>query len=502
MKPPFPAGALVTRLRLWLARLPASLRATILYAVGMGWSRGIGLMMVPVLTAHLAPEAFGRLELLSSAAEIGGLMVGAGLVETLFRFAAAPGEAGRRAAADVVGLTLALAAVCLVLVAMFGSRLAALMPLATSPVEIWLLGVLVVMDAVGGVTLGWLRMQGHAGAHALISGMRASVQAVLIALLLMAGLGVTGVLAGSAAAATLAAIWLVRGQARGTGITTHPGGWGRLLAYGAPLVGSGLAGFVLGSGDRWMLAGTVGAGDLGHYALAARFALIMAMLMQPFDLWWYSRRIAVLQLPDGPARTARVIRLGLSAIVVTGAATATAGPSLIALLAPASYAPAMAMVPWLVLCLCLQSLGFLVNIGCFVGRTTTLPLAINATAAATALGLYLLLIPSFGVPGAIAATVVAQSVRLVLGAVYSQRRVKIDLPYARAALLAVCATVTAAIPQLMAVSVTSIALSLLGMTVTAGLAGAAEWWFGPWSWGRQPLRPGPTPPADPDAGRG
>jgi O-antigen/teichoic acid export membrane protein len=468
LKPPTPSEAL----RLKLARLPVPVRATILFGLGIAWSRGAGLLLVPVMTASLSPAAFGRLDLLASAAEICGLMIGAGLVDTLFRFAGRPGAAGRRAAADVVGLSLSLGLAGLVLLALFGSVMARAMPLPTPPVDIWLLGVQIVMDALIGVALGWLRMKGRAGRHALASGLRATLQAGLIGILLMQGMGVTGVLAGGAAAATLAAMTLLHGQRRDTGIAADPRVWGRLLAYSVPLVGSGLASFVLGSADRWVLAATVDPAQLGQYALAVRFALIVAMLMQPFDLWWYARRMAVLEQPDGLARTARIVRLGMGAIAVSAAGTAAFTPALIGLLTPADYAPAMAMVPWLVLALAVQMLSSLVNVGCYVGRTTGMPLVINAAAAAIALALYAVLIPRIGVSGAIAATVVAQVARLVMFTLAAQRRVPIDLPYAATAVLTLAAAATGAVPQLTSPGWGSVVLCAAAVTATAGLAAA------------------------------
>ena len=450
-------------------RLPASLRTTAWFALGIVWSRGIGLLMVPVLTAHLDPASFGRLELLSSAAEIGGLMVGAGLVETLFRFAGL-GVAGRREAARVMGLALALAAIGLLATALLGARLAAAMPLPTPAAEIWLLGVMIAADAVVGVALGWLRMTGAARRHALASGGRATLQAALAAGLLAAGAGVGGVLAGAAVAGVVAAGLLTRAQAQATGIEGHPGGWPRLLAYSAPLLGTGLASFVLGSADRWLLAGAVPAAALGQYALALRFAMIAAMLMQPFDLWWYARRMALLGEADGIVRSARAIRLGVGGIAVAAAATSAAGPALIGLLAPVTYAPAAAMLPWLVLALAVQMLSSLVNVGCYMGRSTLLPLAVNAAAAAVALGLYLALIPGHGVFGAIAATLAAQGARLLAFLVLAQRRVRIALPYWRTAALGVLVAITAAVPQLSGTGGLAVSAAGLCAVITAAAA--------------------------------
>ena len=460
-------------IRSWIAGLPSGLRATALFAVGIVWSRGVGLLMVPVLTAYLPPAAFGRLELLTSAAEIGGLMVGAGLVETLFRFAGPNHPSERRAAGDVMGLTLALAAICLVCILLLGPKLAAAMPLPTPPVEIALLGVLIVADAIIGVPLGWLRITGSARRHAVASGLRASLQAGLVALLLVAGFGVAGVLAGGAIAASLAACWLVRSQAKATGIGCDPRAWPPLLAYGVPLIGTGVASFVLGSADRWLLAGHVPTASLGHYALATRFAMIVAMLMQPFDMWWYARRIALLEQSDGLVRTATAIRIGVAGIASAAAATAAAGPFLIHLLAPATYAPAMPMVPFLVLSLSLQMLSSLVNVGCYIGRTTTLPLVVNVAAAAVALGLYLLLIPEHGVFGAIEATLAAQSVRLVAFTVLAQRRIRIALPYGTTAVLALLAAASGTIPQLLGTAPLGLACAVAAALGTA-LAAAAS----------------------------
>lgn len=469
---PTPPPTRIGLLRALFARLPPSLRATALYGLGIAWSRGIGLLMVPVMTSHLSPDEFGRLELLASAAEICGLMLGAGLVDTLFRFANAPGAAGRRAAAEVVGLSLVLALVGLAVFGLFGRDLAAAMPLLTPSIDLWLLGLQIVMDALIGVALGWLRMQGLAGQHALAAGLRATAQALLVAFMLQLGQGVTGVVGGSALAATLAAFILLRRQAADTGLVVDPQVWGRLLAYSAPLVGSGLASFLLGSADRWLLAGSVAPEALGQYGLAVRFALIVGMLMQPFDLWWYARRMAVLAQPDGAERTARVIRLGVAGIAIAAAGTAAFAPPLIGALSPAAYAPAMAMLPWLVLALALQMLSSLVNIGCYVGKTTGLPLAVNAAAAIIALVLYLALIPRLGVDGAIIATVIAQLVRLVIFATLSQRRVQLALPYRLTLLLATLAAATGCMPQVFTGWMALMA-GLLGLAVTTAIAALA-----------------------------
>jgi O-antigen/teichoic acid export membrane protein len=214
-------------------------------------------------------------------------------------------------------------------------------------------------------------------------------------------------------------------QARETGIALAPRGWGRLLAYGVPLIGSGLASFVLGTADRWLLAGVVPAAALGQYALAAKIALIAALLTQPFELWWYPRRLALLSAPGGLEKSARIVAAGLVLTILAAGATSVVGPLLIRLLTPVSYHAAAAFIPWIAAAIALQSMGSLVNVGCYTGRTGAQPMLVNGIAALVALVLYLALIPNHGVAGAVGATVLAQAVRFALFAVLSQRRVRL-----------------------------------------------------------------------------
>ncbi len=451
-----------------LARIPASLRAAGLYAGAMVWTKGLGLLLLPLVTALLPAEEYGRMEFLCSAAEIAALLAGAGLVDTLYRFGSEPGEAGRHSAAQVAGLALVVSLGGLALAALV-SPLGALLPMPATPTEVLLLGVTVALEAAIGVPLAWLRMQGRAAHYAALVVARGTLHSALLALLLWQGFGVAGMLAAGAAGSLLAALALLGGQARLTGIRLAPSGWKHLLAYGLPLTAGGLAAFLLGTADRWFLAGTVSAAELGHYALAAKLGLVMAFLTQPFDLWFYPRRIALYGTPEGRQQVARLAATGAAVTLCAAALAALAGPLLIHWATPAAYHGAARFVPWLCAALALQSLGSLFNIGCYMQRTGRQSLVVNGGAGLVALAAYAALIPRFGVAGAVAATLLGQAVRLVWFAWASQRSAPLDYGFLQVALLALGAALVAALPQLlapvvvMAVAVPAmLALALLG----------------------------------------
>lgn len=459
------------------AGLSGGIRAAIYYGASLAWTKALSMLTLPLLTAMLVPADFARLELLSSAAEIAALLTAGGLMDTTYRFAGRDDEAGKRAASQILGLGLVIALAGVALSLGLAGRLAALMPLPTTAPEIMLLGIAVAMEALLAVPLAWLRMRGQAGLYAAATSLRVSLQVLLIVICVGSGWGVAGVLAGGAIAAVTAGAMLAARQVRETGLVLTPRSWGRLLAYSVPLIGSGLASFVLGTADRWILAGAVPAAMLGQYGLAAKISLIAALLTQPFELWWYPQRVALAATAEGRARSADMVVTGAALVMLAAAGASVAGPLLITLLTPSAYHAAVVFVPWLAGALALQSLGSLVNVGCYIGRTGMLPLIINGAAAAVALSFYLLLIPLHGVAGAIAATLLGQATRFGLFMAVSQRRVRLDLRLGSLALPAGLCVLAAVLPQVTGQSLAGFALActaLLAAALAAVAGGAVK----------------------------
>lgn len=429
-----------------LGRVPAPLQAAAIYAVGLAWTKGLALLLVPILTRALPPDMFGRLEVLSSLAEIGALIAGAGLVDTLYRFA---GNGDRRAAGRVAGLAIAISTLACLAVAVFADRLATIVPGATAT-DVRLIGLAVALEPAIGVPLAWLRLAGQPGRYTAATVLRATFQSVLVAALVWRGFGIEGVLVAGLAAALAMALSLNAFQAAGTGVAFSPRDSLGFLRYGVPLIGAGLAAFVLGTADRMLLAGHVPSSALGEYGLAAKFSMMAALLTQPFELWWYPRRLGLLAEPDGLDRSARIVGTGAALVLLSAGGAAVAGPFLIATLTPVAYHGAIALVPWLCAALALQSLGSLASVGCYAGRSGSPSLMVNGGAAVVALAGYLLLIPGYGVPGAVAATVAAQAARLALFHALSQRRVCLSYPLGAigmvAALSAAAAALAVALP--------------------------------------------------------
>ena len=141
---------------------------------------------------------------------------------------------------------------------------------------------------------------------------------------------------------------------------------------------------------------------------------------------------------------------------------------MIRLMTPESYHGAVAYVPWMAVLAAVHNVTTVFNIGCYSGRTTGWPLVIDGTSAAVAVAGYFLLIPAHGAWGAIAATTIALSLRLVMSYRVSQRITPLPYPLKRLLVLSAAGVLTIVAMQMPDREVLRLALGALGLT-TVGL---------------------------------
>ncbi|MDD7909216.1 lipopolysaccharide biosynthesis protein [Pseudovibrio exalbescens] len=386
------------------------------YVASIVLTKGLAVITIPVLTRYMAAEDVGYLDVAASLLEFIGLVFAMGLADTLFRFSGTQRtEAERnREAAVITGSALVLALFFGVLVQLF-------MPLVIGawdlPINEWALRLSILGATLGGLIelpLAWLRLGNKPKLFLIFTASRGVLQALTMVVLLMNGYGIDAILIANGSIDVVLAMSLLALQVSRTGIGFSRQGFERTVKFGLPLVGGALAMFALGSCDRWFLVTAISPETLAHYSIAVKLSLAAPLLLQPFGLWWYAKRIAVLEESNGLAHSADVVLLGYWVLVVGALGTALAAPIFIAWLLPASYLPAIAYVPWLVLCFSLNELCSLLNVGTYRAQHGFYVLGVNAVGGAAAVLGYWLLAPSHGVAGAIFATLVGHGLRLLL----------------------------------------------------------------------------------------
>ncbi|MFC7004048.1 lipopolysaccharide biosynthesis protein [Bowmanella sp. JS7-9] len=417
--------------RRWQA-LPDAMKQALLYAVSLAAVKGVGLLLIPVMTHSLTVADYGRLDILQTLADLLSIVIGMGLADTLFRFAGAAEthQQKQQVAADLLGMALIIGLLTLLITQLAAPTIQHWLPGDVSLLQVRLLLGCLAIGGVSTLSLSYLRLNEDAAGYAWLSIARVVAQAALAVAFLTAGFGVTGVMWASLLAATAVGIWLFSLQLRQTGIRFNFTATLGYLRYGSPLILVGMAGFVLGSFDRWLLAGAVGPAAMALYALAAKLGLVTALMIQPFELWWLPRRFATLQGANGPQRCVRMTTIGVLIGLSAALLVSMAGPVLVRWLTPPPYHAATDYVPFMAVIAVLHSMNGLFVMGCYQ-RHTRLPAMIDSVAALMALCGYLLLIPEHGAWGAIFATLLALTTRLVATIWISQRCLPLPFAYRR-----------------------------------------------------------------------
>lgn len=122
--------------------------------------------------------------------------------------------------------------------------------------------------------------------------------------------GIVGFFVGSAIASFLLACWSwsrVREYVDFSRL--HTVWWPRLLRFGAPLLPGGLAFYVMSTADRWFIQHYHDATELGLYAIASKFALLMALLIETFRKAWWPIAMDAMHSEDGPQTFRMIARL-------------------------------------------------------------------------------------------------------------------------------------------------------------------------------------------------
>ncbi len=218
------------------------------------------------------------------------------------------------------------------------------------------------------------------------------------------------------------------------------------VRFGAPLIVSGLSYFAIHFSDRFFLTSAVTLAELGRYALAYRFALMVNSLVgDSFAKSWNVSLYRHTSDSGWREQFARVAAYFAFVVATTGFAVAMFGPELLRVMVPESFFPPALLLPVLVLAYVLRDIADFFRSLLLINKRSVWVGKIALAAAALNLLSNMLLIPAYGTYGAAWATLLTWSAYLVVCWVVADREHRLPiriLPYAR--LLALMIAVYAA----------------------------------------------------------
>jgi O-antigen/teichoic acid export membrane protein len=384
------------------------------YGIGTVLSRVASLLLLPVYTRYLAPQDYGVIALLDATSALLVIIMLSGVVQAITRHHFSTNDHESQRSLWWTGLTMIAAtswllAIPSMLFAPFLSRLILGPEVASGPLYLRLQILILCATCLEALLQTYLRVRKWSLSFIIIAMFRLVINVILNVGLLAGGMGVTAILLGNLAASTISAfVLLVFFIKEWSGIRLS-GYWAaELYRYGAPLVLTGLLGFVIHQSDRFLLRFFVPLEELGIYALAYNISYGLYMLIvTPFLSIWDVTKFEVAEKPEAAELYSRVFHWFLSALIAAMLGLSLFIRPLLTFVCPPAYWPAADLVPVICLAYLFFSSNIFFSIPAATRNRTALLVPASLAAAVVNIVANLLLIPLWGTYGAAAATVLA-----------------------------------------------------------------------------------------------
>ncbi len=398
---------------------------SLIYGLGQVGGRAVNLLLVPVLTRALTPQAYGVSDLVLAYSQTALLVLVFGMDGALARFfydqrdrdarvrMVSTSLAFRLLTGTTAALVLALVVVPLGAPLLAGEAYRKYLTIGALTLPFTLLALFA--NDVLRVTFQPWKFIGLNVVQTLVIG------GITLYLVLARDLGVVGVLYGKLAGDGLAAalgLVLCRHSIRPRFDRER---LRDMLGYGLPLVPVAFAYGVITAVDRFFLQRTRSLDEVGVYAVAMKFFALTTMAVSAFQLAFGPFAFARARSPEAPRLYARVFSL-YAAIASLGALLVAAfAPEIVRWLAPGAYAAAAGPALWLTFAAVAQGAYYVAALGINLSLRTVLLGWTAAGAALVAATANALLTPALGPPGAAAATFMGHATSGVLAYAVSQR---------------------------------------------------------------------------------
>jgi O-antigen/teichoic acid export membrane protein len=388
----------------YLKRLVASLGA---YQLADAVAKLMAILLLPVYTGYILPDGYGIVETLATAVIFASIVVRFGMIEAFLRyyFADHAPDARDALARRAVLFLLASSTVAAIVLAIPAEQLSRLVLGSPHPTDyrIAVLGLWAFTNLELAYAL--LRVDERLRTYAIASLANVAITIVTsLILVVVAGLGATGLLIGNYGATTVVLValwWVLRDRLRARPGTV-PRSYRVLFGFGLPTVPAEASVYGLSVVDRQFLVHGRGLAAAGLYSLAVKIAGAVAFVVRAFQYAWPPLAYSV-------ARDVEAKRLyGLVTtyyVLLTGwlvAGLTLEAHAIVGFLAPHNngYAGAAEAVPWVSLGWALYGLWvvFLVIAGRVKLTQRNFPAAFVGLV--VNIVLVVLLIPPYGIAGA------------------------------------------------------------------------------------------------------
>lgn len=407
--------------------IQTAIRHSAVYGLGNVLAKALGFLMLPIYTHYLNPTDYGILEILDLSMSLFGMFLNMGMTAAVLRSYASAKSADEQQKTISTAFLFATG----IALSVFGIGVA-----LVGPVSALLFGPNVpatyLLVSFAGFLLGfiatlprtYLRALEASGSFVIVDSASLVLLLVLnVIFIVMLQIGLLGILLSSLLVAALQAILLSAWMLRRVGIRFRVPLLRQMLAFGAPLMFSNLAVFVLNFSDRFFLQRLRSLEVVGVYAVGYKFGFMMNyLLVQPFFVMWQSRMFVIHARPDHPKIFGQFFMLYSLVLIYAGLGLSILSPEIVRVMVGPQFAASQEVIPVVSLAYVLYGVGYYAQVGMFVTSRTNLIGMIGVGAAILNLALNYFLILYYGMLGAAWATLLS-FLAMAIGSYWLSNRV-------------------------------------------------------------------------------
>jgi len=396
-----------------------------IYGLGTLLRHMTALVMLPIYTQYLDPADYGAIEMLTMALEFAGILLGLRISQAMFRFYILEDDENKKklivSTVFVAVIMLSVAGVValellspLLVVVLFGD--------AAYLMEFRLFVFTLLTMAISNTGMAFIQAQHRPLLYVVMSVLTLVLQVsgniyfVVYRELHVLGVVYSALISGLAISIVLS-IFIVRK----VGLRIKANVLSRLYQFVYPLIAASIAGFYVAYSDKYYLRLFEDLASVGLYALAGRLASILATFYATFNQSWSAARFEIYKQENCRETFDQVFKLISIASVLVAAGLIMFSKDVIYYMTDESYHDAIKIIPWFVLAVFIRLYVPFFNFGILLTEQTKFLAYASWIKAVVSTVLYLLLIPSYGIMGAVIALLLSNLVETVYVYLKSQK---------------------------------------------------------------------------------
>jgi O-antigen/teichoic acid export membrane protein len=384
---------------------------SLLYALMNVGTKLIAFLMIPIYTAYLGLAEMGVLENIDALTSILTFVVIFGTDNALafYYFDTKEEKEKEEYVKTVLLFRILISVLIFILFLIFGKWISILLTNSEQYVDIILLsGLVLVLEAVATVILTYFRFEFKSLKVVIYTVTKLGMVALLSYIFLrFFSANVEAVFYGRIISTALIVMMLTKPLKTFITFKFNKELMKKILVYGAPLVPASVAFWVITFSNRFFLTKLESLEEVGIYAVAVKFAAVIALLTSSVQMAWRPYTMSIKDREDAPRLFSKlyllILIIGLSGLL----GIATVIPYILSfMVSNESFEPAADYIAFLSLGTFLSFYYLIISVGLFIKKDTKIIAYYVGISAIICVVLNILLIPLFSIWGAVAAMLI------------------------------------------------------------------------------------------------